>query len=156
MNEIGFEERIAKMTSTELRRFITKIIDLWGKQRYTDGMNKAVKPAVGVIKYGTNGGSRKFIFPNCTLRDRLLLHMLENIYSEKPNPKIFSRYTIAEATGVVPSQVSRIARKLIARGDIIKKRLYMPETGKFRDIYELTDSGTHLAMEIKDRLENCV
>lgn len=145
-------KEFGELSSQELRRVIVRMLDCWGKKRFEEGLRKATKSTDP--KYVANGGESKFAFANCTLKDKILLYISDNVYNNGKNPLLFSRAAISLSLGVAQSQVSRSARKLLAQGNILKKRVYVPETGKFRDVYELTPEGAFLARETKDRLEN--
>lgn len=146
-------KELSELSVQELRRFIVRLIDRWGELKFEEGLKKATKGTDQ--KYAANGGfqNSEFAFANCTLKDKILLYLSEDIYNDGKNPLLFSRAPIASSLGVAQSQISRTARKLLVQGNILKKRVYVPETGKFRDVYELTPEGAFLAREVKDRLE---
>ncbi|MEW6069521.1 MAG: hypothetical protein AB1485_02800 [Candidatus Thermoplasmatota archaeon] len=150
------EKNFADLGSQELRRLITKLLDLWGRKKFEEGIRKTTKEPCE-LRLETNGsGYNKFLLANCTLKDKIMLYVADITHNNghNGNSLVFSRSAIAKALSVAESQISRAARKLLAQGNIFRKRVYVPQTGKFRDIYELTSQGAFLAQEIKEKLEN--
>lgn len=147
-------EELDKLSTQELRRLITKLLEQWGRKKFEEGLRKATKePCELELKLGANGDYNKIA--NCTLKDKILLYIADASYNNghNNNSLIFSRSAIAKALSVAESQISRAARKLLVQGSILKKRVYVPQTGKFRDVYEVTTQGAFLAQEIKEKLE---
>jgi DNA-binding MarR family transcriptional regulator len=150
------EENFANLSTQELKRLITKLLDMFGRKKFEEGLRKATKDSSELeLKLSANGsGYNKLLLTNCTLRDKILLYVADNYNNgNNHNALIFSRSAIANALNVAESQISRAARKLLAHGNILKKRIYVPQTGKFRDVYEVTSQGAFLAQEIKEKLE---
>lgn len=97
-------------------------------------------------------GNQPPYYNNCTLKEKVLLHLLEHFDDGKSTPHLFSRYGMASAFDVAASQISRVTRKLLRNELIEKRRGYVNETKKFRNFYYLTTDGIYVANDIKDRL----
>ncbi|MBU4256301.1 MAG: ATP-binding protein [Candidatus Thermoplasmatota archaeon] len=63
-----------------------------------------------------------------------------------------SRKEIAGLCRVVPSQVSRIIKKMIKDRDVEKNKRYVIGSGRFNDFYSLTADGIFNAKEIKEKV----
>ncbi|MBU2565252.1 MAG: hypothetical protein KJ655_03230, partial [Candidatus Thermoplasmatota archaeon] len=81
-----------------------------------------------------------------TLKEKIMLALLEK--------KECSRKEIAGLCRVVPSQVSRIIKKMIKDRDVEKNKRYVIGSGRFNDFYSLTADGIFNAKEIKEKIGN--
>ena len=81
-----------------------------------------------------------------TLKEKIMLALLEK--------KECSRKELAGLCRVVPSQVSRIIKKMIKDRDVEKNKRYVIGSGRFNDFYSLTADGIFNAKEIKEKIGN--
>lgn len=63
-----------------------------------------------------------------------------------------TRLDVAENIGRKPSEISRVAKRIIRVGWVSKTRVYTPVTDRWRDSYNLTDEGINMAIQIKEAM----
>ncbi|MDI6707792.1 MAG: hypothetical protein QME47_01710 [Candidatus Thermoplasmatota archaeon] len=94
-----------------------------------------------------------------TAKERILIHLEDRIeeqfetVAKKLQPSlIFSQSGIEEALNISHRIVSEGLKELKKEGLIEEKRIYLRQTGRFRNFYFLTSNGIMRATKLKERI----